>query len=437
MKHLVTPAARIRAMLPGIALVLLSGRLASAAEPIIVEVHETAGIRRFQYPMAVRLHLTDPVTSQTDFRLLLDNRPVLAQFRPAEQGDFVAGWWLDFPVDLLPYQASAYRVEYGAPSPAGPTAKRGHQLIESDALFQVVNEPAIAWSVDRKLAGLLRSVRSGDLEYLRRDSVGLVLTDRSGNEHVADGNRDGRQVTAQVIRNGPLAVGIRFELVEGNLELAGVRSTVDLAFPVFKSWVEVDWRIDDPQGKLAGLGARLDMNLSEPTRSLPALVDFGATNLVYVFLPPGQDAVLRSGPTSDGPQAANDGPPPAWEILRGPSDRLEPFVFGPRQFRADTRPEGWVHVMDRQRCLALAVDGFARDTTDQMSVSAAGAVRLSRQFPAGAPDSKTRAKQLRFWLHFIPFPLQQTAATGPQSMQTPPVTRIRVGQDQSNLKEQN
>jgi hypothetical protein len=230
-----------------------------------------------------------------------------------------------------------------------------------------------------------------------------------------------------VVRQGPLAVGIRFEIIEGNPDLAGVRSTVDLVFPVSKSWVEVDWRVDDPQEKLAGFGAQLDMNLKESTRSLPTLVDFGATNLVYAFLPPGQDAVLRSEPTGAGLHAANDGPPPAWQILRGPSDRLEPFVLGPRQLQADTRPEGWVHVMDRQRCLALAVDGFARDEADRISVSAAGAVRLHREFSTGSPDSRTRTKQLHFWLHFIPFPPQQTAATSPQSMQTPPVIRIRVG----------
>ena len=88
--------------------------------------------------------------------------------------------------------------------------------------------------------------------------MGLLLTDRSGNEHRTGGVRDGCEVTARVIRNGPLAVGIRFEFVETNPALAGVRSTVDLVFPVFKSWVEVDWRVDDPQGRVAGLGAQLD-----------------------------------------------------------------------------------------------------------------------------------------------------------------------------------
>ena len=61
MKNCSTRTARIRPMLLGIALVLLSGRLASAAQPMIVEVQETAGIRRFQYPVAVRLQLVEPV----------------------------------------------------------------------------------------------------------------------------------------------------------------------------------------------------------------------------------------------------------------------------------------------------------------------------------------------------------------------------------------
>jgi len=38
-------------------------------------------------------------------------------------------------------------------------------------------------------------------------------------------------------------------------------------------------------------------------------------------------------------------------------------------------------------------------------------------------------KHLRFWLHFVPFPPQQTAATSPQSMQNPPIVLVRMGQD--------
>ena len=424
MKHPPTRMTFRRALLLGFALVLLDSRLATAASAVVIDVQETAGIRRFQYPVAVKLHLTEPVARETRFRLLLDNQPVLAQFRPAEEHEAVAAWWLDFPVDLAPYQTLVYRVEYGAELPDGRAPQRGHQLLESDGLFQIVNEPAIAWSVDRKLLGLVKSIRSGELEYLRPDSLGLWLTDRSGNEH-----RIGREVTGHVIRNGPLAVGLRFESLETQSELAGVRSVVDLVFPVFKSWIEVEWRVADPADKVASFGAQLDAGLDEPTRTAPTLVDFGATSLVYVSLPPGQAALLRSDPSVAGSPPTDGSPRGAWEILRGPADRLEPFVFGPRFADGDLRPEGWVHVMDRRRCLALAVDDFARETKDRISASAAGAVRLDREFSTDAAVGRTKAKRFRFWVHCIPFPPQQTAATSPQSMQNPPQTRIRVGQD--------
>lgn len=80
---------------------------------------------------------------------------------------------------------------------------------------------------------------------------------------------------------------------------------------------------------------------------------------------------------------------------------------------------GWAHVMDRRRCLALAVDGFARQSHDSIAVSAEGEVSLWRQFaePAAAPPPGR--KQLRFWLHFVQNPPHISAATSPQSMQTP------------------
>jgi hypothetical protein len=422
----------VRALLLGFALVSPSAKFAYSQHPIAIEVRETAGIRRFQYPVAAQLQLKAPVSNETNFRLLLDNQPVLAQFRPAEQGAASAGWFVDFPVNLLPYQSLVYAVEYGPQVAEGPSRKGGHRLVESAESFQVVNEPAIAWTVDRKLAGLLKSVRARDLEYLRPDSAGLWLTDGNGSDLPMGSGRDDCRISARVVRNGPLAVGIRFELIEQNPALQGVRSTIDLVFPVFKSWVEVDWRVDDPQQRIARLGAQLDLNLNEPTRSLPTLVDFGATSLVYVSLRPGQTTLLRGGPMSAGLPQRDGKERVAWEVLRGSTDGLQPFVAGPRgsQVVHLHRPEGWAHVMDRERCLALAVDRFAGDAKDQISASAAGRVRLSREFSDVSKASPAKAKRLRFWLHLVPFPPQQTAATSPQSMQDPPVVRVRPGPDQ-------
>jgi hypothetical protein len=83
-------------------------------------------------------------------------------------------------------------------------------------------------------------------------------------------------------------------------------------------------------------------------------------------------------------------------------------------------PEGWLHVMDRRRCLALAVDQFAKDTDDVLTVSADGEVRVWREYAAAAvqtPPLKT--KSLRTWLHFVHYPPQHSAATSPRMMQTP------------------
>jgi hypothetical protein len=48
-------------------------------------------------------------------------------------------------------------------------------------------------------------------------------------------------------------------------------------------------------------------------------------------------------------------------------------------------------------------------------------------------DFETGTVNESFWLHLIPFPPQQTAATSPQSMQAPPVIRVRVEQSPAKL----
>ncbi|MFH1268194.1 MAG: hypothetical protein ABIK89_20945 [Planctomycetota bacterium] len=423
MDFLQTRLATYFVVLLSCAAMISSAAVLRAEERTAIEVREPAGIRRFQYPVAFSFTLAEPVPRETRFRLLKDDQPAPAQFRAAEAGENVSQWWLDFPVNLLPYQAERYTVEYGRDVPEGPIPKRGHKLIQTDEAYQVANEPYIAWSVPRDLKGLLSSVRSRELEYLRPESPGLLLTDREGSDHPLGG------AIASVIREGPLAVGLRFEAAQTDPALEGVRSVVDLVFPVFKSWVEVDWHIDDPRGKLAGVKAKLNMNLDEPTAQAPTLIDFGATSLVYVSLRPGQETELRAVPiAADGGQKSDDASRYVWQVLRGSPDRLEPFVFGPKRSGVAADVEGWVHVMDRGRCLALAVDRFGGGSEDRLSVSAEGSVELDRRFPSDEANAQPNAKRLRFWMHFVPFPPQHTAATSPQSMQTP--IEVRVFRDE-------
>lgn len=403
----------LHAGLLGCAVLLSAVVVSEASERIIIEAAETAGIRRFQYPVAVDLLLPSPVPRETRFRLVRENEPVLAQFRPAEPGPTAARWWLDFPVDLLPHQSLSYEVQYGADVAEGKSRSRGLRLIQSEDALGIVNEPHLSWTVPRDLDGLLHSVLAGELDYLAPDSAGLLLRDRNGTDHPLAGARNGSGANVRVTREGPLAVGLRFDFVQTESPLEGIRSTVDLVFPVFKSWVEVDWRMEDPQGKLGGAGVKLKMNLDPPARQAPTLIDFGATSLVYLSLNPGQHGRFSGDPRS-------------WQVLRGVPDRMEPYVSSPKQTTAPVRPEGWAHVMDRRRCLAIAVDGFAAAGEDRMEVSAEGLAEFHRRFQTAESSSPSGSRRLRFWLHFVPFPPQQTAATSPQAMQTPVVTRIQT-----------
>ena len=96
-----------------------------AASRIAIDVREPVGIRRFQYPVAVELTLPQAVARETRFRLLRAGKPVLTQVRAAEAGAAVARWWLDFPVDLLPYESAVYELQYGPDVPPDPLPNKG------------------------------------------------------------------------------------------------------------------------------------------------------------------------------------------------------------------------------------------------------------------------------------------------------------------------
>src|SRR5262249_47926036 len=149
----------------------------------------------------------------------------------------------------------------------------------------------------------------------------------------------------------------------------------------------------------------------------PTLVDFGAASMVYTSLGRGQEAELSAGPLAAATKR-NAGHP--WKILRGDHGHLTPFALGSKQSAAP-RVEGWVHVMDRKRCLALAFAAFARDAHDQIGVTADGQVTVSRVY---APAKDRSRKRLRAWLHFVFFPPQGSAGASPQQMQTPLEVRV-------------
>ncbi len=392
---------------------------ARAAEPVgvrrlTVVVRETAGIRRFGYPVSAVLSLPDPVKDAAHFRLLENGKPVAAQFQPSgDGGKGVRSVALDFTSSPGPNEKRTYVVEYGpAVKPPEPVVK-GLEVATEDEQFRVAHASGLVFLVPRRLTGLLSGVKAGRDDYLRPGSTGLVIRARDGTVVRAGGTR-AKPPAARVVKQGPLAAALRFE---GSVELSGgrpVKSVVQLDFPRSKSWVQVTWTIDDPEGLVAGLGADVNVRV----RGEPTLVDFGAGSLVYAALRKGQAARLE---VRDEPATQRNGRISIWETLVGKADALRPYVVG-----RGTPAEGWAHVMDRKFCTAAAVADFAKSgQRGTISVDADGRLRLWKEFVRKGEKPAAGRKALTFWLHFVTMPVQVGAATSPQAMLAPLRVEVR------------
>jgi hypothetical protein len=334
-------------------------------------LRETAGLRRFSYPVRASFN-----SDAAPLRLVENGKPIPAQFTALDGRTEV-----DFNVSLGPGESREYRVEKGETS-AGP----GVAVSQADGEFVVRH--GLEFHVPDNLLGLLHQVNGAKLSYLRPGSQGLSLNYKDDIEFRAGGiGHWGERTKARITKRGPLVGGLRFESAEGLRSDRSVNSVVDMDFPRSKSWVEVRWKVDDPERWITGMIADLNLLIEGP----PTLVDFGANDTVYAALKPAQRLALSSGA-------------PGWFV------RLddEPYAGS-----ASSRAEGWAHVMDKQRATAIAVAGFGEEGRDHIEAAADGRVRIRRDFPGGGE------RNLHFWLHFVTMPVQVGAATSPQAMQNP------------------
>jgi hypothetical protein len=193
---------------------------------------------------------------------------------------------------------------------------------------------------------------------------------------------------------------------------APIGSIVELTFPSSKSWIETTWTIDDPLDQVERLGVDLVLRL----QGQPTLWDCGASSTIYGTLRRNERMTFEARGLS-----SRSGNSPRWVIRHGTAEKLQDFASAQR---ADP-PEGWIHVMDRKRCTAMAVAQFGRlgpDIHDRFEVHADGHLVFEREFVPGKTGQtmpKEPKKTLSFWLHFVPAPVQVGAVTSPQSMLAP------------------
>ena len=384
-----------------------------AAERLRVEVRETGGWSRPAYPCTLTLDRPS-APKPLRFRLLDESsRPIVVQADGEDLGK-TTRWRLAFPLSLEPRQRRELILEVGVDVTPSPKRRRGHVLETAGGSLKVINAPYLTWTIPSRVGPCLQSLEFGGHEHLKGPTAKLVLKTRSGQSLSVGGPK---APAWKAVRRGPLAV----TLLGRQTVLAGkstpIVNRVELDFPVSRSWVRMDWQLDDPDDRIAEIRLEVDLNLDASTSAAPNLVDFGAGTWVYSRLRSGQVAVLEAQRPGVGSPASAA----AWRVSRGTAKALRSFVVSDPA--RPVRAEGWVHLMDRKRCLALAVDGFGRERLESIQATAEGGVRVRRVF-VSQKRAATHSKSLRCWLHFVGFPPQQSAATSPRHMQTPPAVRV-------------
>lgn len=371
------------------------GSACHAAERGELTVSETAGIRRFSYPVQADVRFEEPPPEGMKFRLLHEGEPLPAQFRITDDGVS-----LDFDASFLPQESRTYEIEYGddvAPLDEPPP---GMHVAEHDDHYLVKHTQYLAWKIPKTLRGFLDSVTTPDLEFVRPASAGFVVKLRDRDLHHIGIENSPAQVTgSRIAKQGPIQCELEFD-VELKNSIRPLSSRIRLSFPRSKSWVLVEWTIEDTENLVEQCGIDVNLNVV----GTPTLVDFGAGSFVYAPLAPEQSFLMKG---------VRIGEQKEWVVLRGPADKLEPYVVRSAAFPAPA--EGWAHVMDKDRCTAISVADFGDASGDTIQIDDDGRTQITR----GEFKEKLQTKSLKVWYHFVTMPVHVGAATSPQSMLVP------------------
>ena len=387
-----------------------------AAEFVELEVQETAGIRRFSYPVTGTVILPRVLKPDDVVQLSHDGTAVPVQVSPAENSE--TSVTLDFLAHLNPQERRRYRLSFGADVVPGPSDGRLIRTVRSDQKIVIDAGGAISYEIPLNLKGLLSSVRSKDTEWLRPTSPGITFSTQGQAAPIVLGSPDFPVNELKVTREGSHACQLRFESHGVLDEVLQTRCRGTITVPISKSWIELDLTVEDPDDVIRDCSVSLDFSVTPN----PLLVDFASGEYTYLTLRGDEISDLTAFPGLDSSGVTTGGA--QWSIRRGLPNKLEPFAE--RVSKTNDLHGGWLHIMDTQVCTAAGVLDFGHQEHDRWTVSAAGRVTLQRQFslPEDPPAAATPTeKHLHARYHFVYFPPHISAITSPRSMLEPPLLR--------------
>jgi hypothetical protein len=312
---------------------------------------------------------------------------------------------LEFNASPGPFEVENYVVIAGDDGQPNPEPRGGMSVKAENGTIDVTHQPYITYSLAESLAGFLRSVRNSGTEFLRPNSAGFFVSFRGRKSYLeATRGAAAKLPRVQLTRQGPMAAGLSLDHAIQLDETSHLASS-----------------IADPEDRIESMGLDLDLRLEGE----PILIDCGARSTVYTTLEPRERIVFEAGHPLD-----IQGRELHWAIRKGSS--TSPLLLEACGEKGSGRePEGWVHVMDRTRCTAMAVADFgkpaqAHGTHDRFEIEAKGLLRFERRFRTEKPEARSAKspaldmkKNLRFWIHFVTMPVQLGAKTSPQAMLAP------------------
>ena len=289
------------------------------AEPISFQVSETAGLRRFGYPVTASLACAEGTLTTIGLARLVDadGKEVPAQFTAMSKwpGGSVRGLDVDFTTSPGPMETQWFRVETGS-GPAQPL-RNGLSVTETPDEI-IVASSALSHRIRRDGKPLLSSIAFGETEFI--GTGGILTTLVTG--------------PVEVVKRGPFNV---------TLNLGAVR----LEYVSSKSWVKITQTAESPR-ELA-----VDAHFHLP--ELPLVWDFGLGSWLYGSLgKAGQTTSLRH--RAEG-----------WQIITSPDST---FAIA-KDF------DGCGHLANAERVAAFGVADASDDLT--LEVNSEGRLRIAAQ----------------------------------------------------------
>jgi hypothetical protein len=375
-------------------------------------VNETAGIRRFSYPLQTDLPLVQGRLQHIEGIAL---RQSTGELIPVQID--AREWWGDgsarilrlyFPLSMGPLEQKLLQVH--ASDGGEPRASLANALewtADERGLTAAARRFIVAF--DRYGSGLFRSVLDNGKQFMSEGSLGLGILTSDRRRLLASDHH----TSVELVDAGPLAGEIRFRgayNLPGNTGSAGQFAT-HLRFTLFKSWVELTHVIQAPAGVIEEVFAHVCLQVDSPT----LLYDLGVGGGTYGKIEAGEKAIYR---------AENEPFQSRWtrSTLRKGDPRVD--VVGIRPIATPSQRE-WLHWIDHGKSLALVTDNtwFSRGIAYEIDHAGSLTVRF---LPALEEYHTTLT--FRLWYHFLDGVPHIAAATSPQSIIWPPEVGVIISE---------